>query len=266
VVICVGFDPKTEGEGSDRTFELPGGQDELIRQISSVNKNVIVVLTAGGNVDMTQWVDRIPVILHAWYPGQEGGTALAQILFGDYSPSGKLPVSFERRWEDNATFHSYYPENGQTHVKYSEGVFLGYRHFDRSPIKPLFAFGYGLSYTTYKYSGLSVTPAEGDLHEPVTVSFDLENTGQREGAEVAELYVGDAHASVPRPVKELKGFAKVNLKPGEKKRVTLTLDRRAFSFYDVKKSDWNAEPGEFTILVGGSSDNIHLQGKFVLAR
>jgi beta-glucosidase len=266
VVICVGFDPKTEGEGFDRTFHLPGGQDDLIGQISEVNKNTIVVLTAGGNVDMTQWIDQVPAVLHAWYPGQEGGTALAQILFGDYSPSGKLPASFERRWQDNPTLHSYYPEKGERRVQYSEGVFLGYRHFDRSETKPLFAFGYGLSYTTFGYGKLEVTPQTGNLSEPVSVSFDVRNTGNRAAAEVAELYVGDSHASVPRPVKELKAFAKVNLKPGEIKRVTFTLDRRAFSFYDVKKKDWSAEPGDFTILVGSSSDNIQLRSKFILTR
>jgi beta-glucosidase len=265
VIICVGFDPKTEGEGFDRTFQLPGGQDELIRQISAVNKNVIVVLTAGGNVNMTRWLDNIPVLLHAWYPGQEGGTALAEILFGDASPSGKLPVSFERRWEDNPAFHSYYPEKGGSRVQYSEGVFLGYRHYDRSETKPLFAFGYGLSYTTFAYGKLSVTQT-GNLNEPVSVSFDVTNTGRREGAEVAELYVGDSHASVPRPVKELKAFTKLSLKPGETRRVTLTLNRRAFSFYDVTKKDWNAEPGDFSILVGGSSDDIRLRGKFTLTR
>ena len=265
VIICVGFDPKTEGEGFDRPFQLPGGQDELIRQISAVNKNVIVVVTAGGNVDMTHWIDNVPSILHAWYPGQEGGTALAQILFGDTSPSGKLPASFERRWEDNPTFHSYYPEKGSNRVSYSEGVFVGYRGYDRSGTKPLFAFGYGLSYSTFAYSKLSVTPQSGNLNEPVSVSFDVKNMGHRVAAEVAEVYVGDAHASVPRPVKELKGFAKVDLKPGETRRVTLTLNRRAFSFYDVAKKDWSAEPGDFTILVGGSSDNIQLRGKFTLA-
>jgi beta-glucosidase len=264
VIICVGFDPKTEGEGFDRTFQLPGGQDELIRQISAVNKNVIVVLTAGGNADMTRWIDNVPAILHAWYPGQEGGMALAQILFGDYSPSGKLPTSFERRWEDNPTFRSYYPENGGNRVQYSEGIFLGYRHFDRSATKPLFAFGYGLSYTTFAYGKLSVTPQTGNLNEPVSVSFEVRNTGHRESAEVAEVYVGDSHAGIPRPVKELKAFAKVNLRPGESRRVTLTLERRAFSFYDLQKKDWSAEPGDFTILVGGSSDNIQLRGKFTL--
>jgi beta-glucosidase len=266
VIICVGFDPKTEGEGFDRTFQLPGGQDELIRQVSSVNKNVIVVLTAGGNVDMTRWIDNVPALLHAWYPGQEGGTALAEILFGDTSPSGKLPVSLERRWEDNPAFHSYYPEKGGSRVQYSEGVFLGYRHYDQSETKPLFAFGYGLSYTTFAYGKLSMTPQTGNLNEPVSVSFDVSNMGQRAGVEVAELYVGDSHASVPRPVKELKAFTKINLKPGETRRITLTLNRRAFSFYDVQKKDWSAEPGEFGILVGGSSDNIRLRGKFTLTR
>jgi beta-glucosidase len=266
VIICVGFDSKTESEGSDRPFQLPGGQDELIRQISAVNKNVIVVVTAGGNVDMTRWVNDVPVILHAWYPGQEGGTALAQLLFGDYSPSGKLPASFERRWEDNPVFHNYYPKPGENRVPYSEGVFLGYRYFDRSATKPLFPFGYGLSYTSFEYSKLSVSPQAGDLHDSVSISFDVKNTGQRSGAEITELYVGDSHSSVPRPVKELKAFAKVFLKPGESRRVTLTLSRRAFSFYDVQKKDWSAEPGEFAILVGSSSDNIRLQGKFILER
>ena len=269
-IVCVGFNPSLETEGADRTFALPGGQDELIRQVTSVNKNTIVVITAGGDVDMTHWIDAVPVILHMWYPGQEGGAALAQILFGDYSPSGKLPASFERRWEDNAAFRSYYPEHkakdNEKRVEYSEGVFIGYRHFDRSSVKPLFAFGYGLSYTTFGYSKLSLTPRSGNLNEPVRVSFDVKNIGRRPGAEIAQLYVGDAHSSVPRPVKELKGFAKVRLKPGETKRVSLTLDRRAFSYYDVNKESWKHEPGDFAILVGSSSDKIELEGMFRLSR
>jgi beta-glucosidase len=265
-IVCVGFTPSLEMEGADRTFALPSRQDELIRQVASVNRNTIVVITAGGNVDMTQWIDAVPGILHAWYPGQEGGRALAQILFGDYSPSGKLPASFERRWEDNPTFHSYYPRDGEKGVAYSEGIFIGYRHFDRSSIKPLFPFGYGLSYTTFEYGKLSVTPRSGDLSDPIMVSFDVKNSGRMPGAEIAELYVGDAHSSLPRPVKELKGFAKVHLNPGETKRVSLTLDRRAFSYYDVNKKDWNAEPGDFAILVGSSSEKIELKGSFTLSR
>ena len=264
VVLCVGFNPWLEGEGFDRTFRLPGGQEDLIRQIAAINKNVVVVLTAGGNVDMMGWLDKVPALIHAWYPGQEGGTALAQLLFGEFSPSGKLPVSFESRWEDNAVSSSYYPKPGETHVEYKEGVFLGYRHFDRSPVKPMFPFGFGLSYTNFAYSNLEVSPATGDLSKPVTVSFDLKNSGAVAGAEVAQLYVGDAHASLPRPVKELKGFARVSLQPGESRRVTLTLDRRAFSFYDVNKKGWSAEPGSFAIYVGSSSADIRLQSTFVL--
>jgi beta-glucosidase len=265
VVLCVGFDPNTEGEANDRTFRLPAGQDNFIEQIANVNKNVIVVLTAGGNVDMTRWIDKVPGLLHAWYPGQEGGTALAQILFGEYSPSGKLPVSFERRLEDGATFKSYYPQKGDKHVDYTEGVFVGYRHFDRSAIKPLFPFGYGLSYTSFKYSDLKITHEPDGGKDLAKISFAVKNIGSRAGAEIAELYVGDSHASVPRPIKELKGFAKVKLEPGETKQVTLALDRRAFSFFDVKNHDWTAEPGDFAILVGGSSANIQLQGVFKLA-
>ena len=264
VILCMGFDPSSESEGGDRTFRLPGGQDNFIQQIAEVNKNVVVVLTAGGNVDMTRWIDRVPALLHAWYPGQEGGTALAQILFGDYSPSGKLPASFERRWEDNPTFNSYYPKSGEKRVTYSEGIFLGYRNYDRSVVKPLFPFGFGLSYATFEYGGLRISPAAGNAGAPVTVTFTVKNIGAREGAEIAELYVGDSHAVVPRPVKELKGFAKVQLKPGETKRVTLSLDQRAFAYYDISKSDWKAEPGDFAILVGSSSAKIELQGNFTL--
>jgi len=261
VVLCVGFDPSTESEGGDRTFQLPGGQDAFIQQILAVNKSVIVVLTAGGNVDMTHWIEQVPALLHAWYPGQEGGTALAQILFGDYSPSGKLPTSLERLWKDNPTFSSYYPKDGEKRVTYSEGVFLGYRYYDHATVKPLFPFGFGLSYTTFQYNDLQITPTPAGGNVSVTVSFSVKNTGSREGAEIAEVYVGDPHSAVPRPVKELKGFAKVNLKPGESKRATLTLDRRAFSYYDVKTAGWTADPGDFAILVGSSSAKIELQGK-----
>ncbi len=266
VILCMGFDPSSEGEGFDRTFRLPAGQDAFIQQIAAINKNVIVVLTAGGNVDMTHWIDTVPGLIHAWYPGQEGGTALAQILFGEINPSGKLPATFERRWEDNAAFDSYYPKKAGKHIEYQEGVFLGYRHFDRSKVQPLFAFGYGLSYTTFQYSGLSISPSSADLSAPVNVSFNIKNNGPREGAEIAEIYVGDSHASVPRPVKELKGFAKLHLRSGETKRVTVSLDGRAFSFYDVEKNNWKAEPGKFSILVGSSSEKIELQGEFTLSQ
>ncbi len=279
VVLCVGFDPSTESEASDRTFTLPQGQDELIKEVLNANKNVIVVLTGGGAVDMSRWIDSTPALLHAWYPGQEGGAALAQILFGAANPSGRLPVSFERQREDNPTYNSYCDSTlgpapsgdkrdpsgaARGHVAYKEGIFLGYRHFDKTGVTPLFPFGYGLSYTTFKYSNLKITPASTKDNEPVTVTFYLRNTGDREGAEVAQVYVSDKHSKVERPVKELKGFAKVNLKPGESKTVTISLNRRAFSYYDVGGKKWKADPGDFSILVGSSSAKTELAGQVKL--
>jgi beta-glucosidase len=265
-IVLAGFDPTTESEGSDRTFSLPFGQDELIQAVAAANKKTAVVITSGGGVDMTKWIDQVPVIIEAWYPGQEGGTALAQLAFGDYSPSGKLPASFERRWEDDSSYKSYYPNvaSDPKGVKYTEGVFVGYRHFDKDGVKPLFPFGYGLSYTTFKYSNLSVTPAAFKQGQDVTVSFDVTNTGSREGAEIGEVYVGDKHASVPRPVKELKGFSKVDLKPGETKRVTVALNPRAFQYWDEKGKKWKADAGEFDVLVGPSSADVALTGKATL--
>jgi len=263
VVVAVGFDPDSESEGSDRTFRLPPGQEQLIQEMAATNKNTIVVVTAGGAVDMSSWLDRVPAVLQSWYPGQEGGTALAEVLFGDVNPSGRLPVTFERRWEDNPVHDSYYPEAGTNRILYKEGLFVGYRGYDHSGKKPLFPFGYGLSYTAFAYRNLSVVPTapEGNF----SVSFDVTNTGKREGAEVAQVYVGDKHAKVPRPAKELKGFVKVNLRPGETRRVTVTLDRRALSYYDVSSKQWRAEPGKFEVFVGRSAEQIELEGKLTLA-
>jgi len=261
VVLAVGFDPDSETEGADRTFQLPPAQDELINQIAAANKNTIVSITSGGAVDMTAWIDHVPAIYETWYAGQEGGTALAQLLFGDYSPSGKLPVSFERKLEDNPAYASYYPKTGDRKVNYTEGIFEGYRGYDKSQTKPLFPFGFGLSYTTFAYKNLSITPAAISGDQTVTVTFDITNTGSRAGVEVAQVYVGQPNSRVPRPVKELKGYAKVTLNPGETKSVTVTLDRRAFSYYDVKAHDWTADPGEFNIVVGSSSAKAELTGK-----
>jgi beta-glucosidase len=265
VILCMGFGPDSEGEASDRTFRLPGGQDAFIQQVASVNKNVVVVLNAGGGVDMTKWMDQVPVILHAWYPGQEGGAALAQLLFGKFSPSGKLPLTFERRLEDNPSFHSYYPQKGDKHIEYSEGIFVGYRGYEKQNIRPLFPFGFGLSYTTFAYSDLKIAPVSKTNGALLEVAFKVKNTGSREGDEIAELYVGDSHAPVPRPPKELKGFAKVSLRPGESKELSISLDQRAFSYYDLARHDWYARPGDFSILVGSSSSDIRLQGRHSLA-
>ena len=262
VIVAPGFDTDSEGESSDRTFRLPPGQDELVNQIAAVNKKTIVVMTSGGGVDMTAWVDRVPALLEAWYPGQDGGAALAQLLFGDFNPSGRLPISIERRWEDNATHDSYYPKDGGTKVEYTEGAFVGYRHFDKSTVKPLFPFGYGLSYTSFAYKNLTISPPSSD--QQVSVAFDVTNTGTRGGADIAEVFVGDQHAPVPRPVKELKGFARVNLNPGETRNVTIKLDQRAFSYYDVKSHGWTVAPGDFDIFVARSATDIELSGKVAI--
>ena len=269
VIVAVGFDPETESEGADRTFRLPPGQEQLIQEMEAANKNVVVVITSGGAVDMRSFVDHVPAILQAWYPGQEGGTALAEILFGDVNPSGRLPVSFERQWEDNPVHDSYYPAAGTKRVVYKEGVFLGYRGYAHNGKKPLFPFGYGLSYTSFAYSNLSVAPGvtKGGSNNYwwSEIAFDVTNTGQREGAEVAQVYIADKHSKVERPPVELKGFVKVNLKAGEKRRVTLMLDKRALSYYDAGSRQWRSDPGDFQVLIGSSSENIQLRGWLTLA-
>jgi beta-glucosidase len=261
VILAAGFDPDIETEGGDRAFELPPAQDELINQVAAANQNTIVVITSGGAVDMHRWLDQVPALFEGWYSGQDGGIALAELLFGDYNPSGKVPISFERRWEDNATYDSYYPRGSEKHVSYTEGVFLGYRHFDKNGIKPLFPFGYGLSYTSFSYKNLAITPARVSGDAPVTVSFDITNTGPRPGAEVAEVYVGEENSKVERPVKELKGFKKVLLAPGETRHVSVSLNRRAFSYFDVTDHTWKSDATNFQIYVGHSSAQIDLLGR-----
>jgi beta-glucosidase len=265
VLIASGFDNGSESEGGDRTFDLPIGQDELIREISAANPKTIVAVTSGGNVDSSGWIDHIPACLEAWYGGEQGGTALAEVLFGAVNPSGHLPATFERRAEDNPSFANYYPEGDTRRVLYKEGVFVGYRGYEHNGTKPLFPFGYGLSYTTFKYSNLKVAPEAGAAGVHYTVSFDVSNTGKREGATVAQIYVSDTHASVPRPPKELKGFKRVALKPGETQRVTVPLDGRSFAYYDVSTKGWRIAPGSFGILVGDSSDNITLKNAVTLS-
>jgi len=265
VVVAAGFDQESESEGADRTFSLPPGQDELIKEMAAANKNTIVVVTSGGSVDMNAWVDRVPAIIEAWYPGQQGGTALAEVLFGDVNPSGRLPVSFERRWEDNPVHDNYYAEKGTRRIVYKEGVFVGYRGYEHASIKPLFAFGSGLSYTTFKYANLTIKRASDGTVGTFDVSFDVKNTGARDGADVAQVYIGSPHTTVPRPAKELKGFSKVFLRPGESQRVTITLEPRSFTYYDVDSKQWRADAGQFDVLVGSSSDQIELRSKIELA-
>jgi beta-glucosidase len=275
VVVAVGFDAKTEHEGADRTFTLPPGQDALIEAAAAANPRTIVTITAGGGVDTSRWLDKVPVLLHTWYPGQEGGTAVAQILFGRHDPEGKLPVSFDRSWDENPSSKWYYgdPKDNTTlhtigedgkpldytieHIKYGDKLMVGYRYWTTTGKHPLFPFGFGLSYTTFKFSTLDVL-ASAASGSAVTVSFDVTNSGSVAGAEVAELYVSDPSAQVDRPERELKGFAKVHLDPGETRHVTISLDARSFSYWDEPAHRWIIDPGKFIVRVGDSSENTPL--------
>ena len=261
VVVPVGFDALQETEGWDRTFGLPPGQNELIQKISAVNKNVVVVITSGGGVDMSPWIDNVSGVLQTWYAGQEGGTALAEILYGESNPSGRLPVTFERKASDNPTFNNYYPQTANK-IDYKEGVFVGYRGYEKNNVKPLFPFGFGLSYTDFKYGNLAVKPLSDGRFE---ISFDITNIRDRAGADTAQIYVGNKpNSQVSRPIKELKGFEKVVLRAGEMKRVAIILDQRAFTYFDVISKKWRAGAGNYEILVGRSSAEIVLNGKATL--
>jgi beta-glucosidase len=255
-----------DSEGTDRRdLKLPGGQDELLEKIVRANPKTVVIFNGGGAVEMGSWLSKTPALLYAWYGGLEAGNALAHVLFGDVNPSGKLPCTFPKQLMDSPAhaLNAYPGTNGvETYV---EGLLVGYRWFDAKKIEPLFPFGYGLSYTTFKYSGLKLVPDKDTKNPSVTVEFEIANTGKREGAEAAQIYVQELNPSVTRPVKELKGFAKVSLKPGEKRKVSVRLDRSAFAFYDPAKNGWVAEKGVFKILVGSSSRDIHLLGNYHLA-
>ncbi len=245
----------TEGEGNDRpSMNLPGTQDALIQAVAAVNKNTIVVLNNGTPVEMTKWLKEVPGLIEAWFPGQEGGAALAAILFGDVNPSGKLPTTLAAAREDYPDFGHFPGVLG--HVDYTEGIYVGYRHFDKAQIAPLFPFGYGLSYTTFRYGPITLSRAALAPAGTLTASVNVSNTGKRAGAEVVELYVHDPAPKIDRPVRELKGFQKVWLGPGETKAVSLTLTPRAFAYCDVPHKQWKADAGRYEIEIGASSRDI----------
>lgn len=258
VICCLGLDGSIELEGRDRPFDLPYGQDRLVSELLQVNPNVVVVLHAGGGVGMTSWIDRVPAVLHAFYPGQEGGNALAHILSGKVNPSAKLPFTIEKRWEDSPACGNYDETRREKKVYYREGIFTGYRGYEYHQVQPLFPFGYGLSYTSFSYSNLDVR-VDDRKNVKVTVRFSVRNEGSREGDEVVQLYVSDPKSGEPRPVKELKGFDKVHLKPGETKTVTLHLTRDDFMYFSGKKRKWVFEKGDYIIRVGASSQDIRLE-------
>lgn len=267
VVVSVGFDKQTEKEDHDRTFSLPDGQDEMIEFALANNDNVVVVIYAGGGVDMSRWQDKVSAIVMGWYPGQEGGLAIARMLAGEISPSGRLPISIEARPEDNPTYDNYYVEKPMTkrghstlNVTYGEGIFVGYRGYEKKGVSPLYPFGHGLTYTSFEYSDLMVS-RNGD---GVDVTLTVTNTGNFDAAEVVQIYVGEDNPCVARPAKELKGYDKVFIPKGESAVVTVRLPRSAFAFYDVDIHDWRINPGSFTIMVGASSQDIKLKEHIIL--
>ena len=269
-LVFVGLSDEWESEGFDRPdMELVGDQAALIEKVAAANANTVVVLNTGSPITMN-WLDKVAAVVQAWYPGQECGHAIADVLFGDVNPSGRLPQTFPKRLEDNPAYINYPGENGRVH--YGEGIFVGYRYYDKKKIEPLFPFGYGLSYTTFAYRNLRLSASDTstglsarvDADEGLRVSVDVQNTGARAGQEVVQLYVRDLESSLMRPEKELKAFAKVNLEPGQTKTVTLTLNRESLAYYDDGEQQWVAEAGEFEVLVGSSSRDIRASAGFTL--
>jgi beta-glucosidase len=256
VVIFAGLSNFFEGGANDRTdITLPGDQDLLIREIAKINPNTVVVLINGSAVAMP-WVNEVNAILEAYYPGQEGGNAIANVLFGRVNPSGKLPETFPVKLSDNPAYGNYPGENHS--VNHEEGIFVGYRHYESKGIEPLFPFGHGISYTTFGYSNLKITK-KGDSF---VASFQIQNTGNVGGAEVAQLYIRDVVASELRPAKELKNFEKIFLETGQTKEVSFEITDEDLSFFSEKQNKWIVEPGEFEALIGSSSQDIRLKGNF----
>jgi len=257
-----------QSEGRDQSISLSGNQNELVQSVAEANPRTVVIVKSGSAILMP-WVDSVPAILESWYPGEEDGNAVAAVLFGDFNPSGKLPMTFPRNLEDlPASTPEQYPGVGGV-AHYSEGVFVGYRHYDAHGVDPLFAFGHGLSYTSFVYNNLAITPSSASfINDPAqtfAVELDVTNAGSYAGGEVVQLYVGmPATENVPQPPQQLKGFQKVYLNPGDTIHVQLLLDARSLSYWDITTHNWLAAPGTYQIIVGSSSRDTRLQGEIVV--
>lgn len=261
-LVVAALPEKVESEGYDREdLSLPGDQNELIQRVAAANPHTVVVLLNGGPVNMP-WLDQVGAVVEAWYTGQECGAAIAAVLLGEVNPSGKVPMTFPARLEDTPSFIHDPGENGQ--VRYGEGIFVGYRYYDKKDILPLFPFGHGLSYTTFTYRDLRFSLPEISPTETLEITLEVENTGSMPGQETVQVYIRDVEASVIRPCKELKAFQKVALQAGEKCTLHFTLTPQDLSFYSTASHTWIAEAGAFEILVGSSSRDIRLQGVFHL--
>ena len=255
-VVVVGTDNNYEGEELDPPdLHLPGDQEKLIQAVAAANPHTVVVLNCGTPLLTGSWLPRVSGLLETWYSGQEAGSAAADILFGEVNPSGRLAGTWANEREDYSDWTNY-PGAGHF-VRYMEGVYVGYRHFDQAHIKPLFPFGYGLSYTTFAYSHLQM-PSVQQIGAPATVHVSVQNTGKRAGDEIVQLYLRPLSPRVDRPLRELKSFARVSLRPGETKTVILTLGPTAFAYWDTKKHDWQTDPGAYALDVGASSRDICL--------
>ena len=262
VIYFGGLNHGLDREAEDRPdMTLPSAQDRAIEELAQVNPKTIVFLIAGSAVEMP-WVEQVNSVVWGWYGGMFVGEAYADILFGDVVPSGKMPITLPRSLADNP--HVMLDDYNAEDCLYKEGVFIGYRWFTKQKIKPLFSFGHGLSYSSFQFSDLRLSKSSIDQSESVDVIFTITNTGDVRGAEVAQLYVEDIEASVPRPEKELKGFKKVFLDAGESQDVKITLSKKELSFWDETSGQWKAEPGRFKVLLGSSSDDIHLRSEFEL--
>lgn len=261
VVAFIGHSSASEGEASDRSFKLPSHSEKLIKEAQQSATPIVAVVNGGGNIYMQDWEPGLKGLIWGWYGGQEAGTAMAEVLLGDLSPSGKLPVTFEKEWEDNPSYNSYYDPDGDKHVEFTEGVFIGYRGYDKLNRTVQYPFGYGLSYTTFKLSDIQTTNLS-DNDNLLEVSFKIKNTGSMAGAEVVQLYVNKQEASpVERPLRELKDFEKIYLQPNEEKTITMTLEKDAFSYYSVEKKDFVVDNGRYKIELGTSSRDIKLSAE-----
>jgi len=277
VIICTGFNERSEGEGHDRPFQLPAEENKLIEKVSGINGNTAVIVLSGSGIEMP-WINKVKALLYAWFPGQAGSVAAAEILFGKVNPSGKLPISIEKLWKNNAAYETYDTSHailnakplfslyGEEHMvfnmPYKEGIFTGYRHYDRYQIQPQFEFGFGLSYSNFTISDMKLSKELIKGDDRLIVSVKVKNSSDRKGKETVQLYIHDIESSLIRPVKELKAFKKVELNAGEEKVVELEISKKELSFYNPDLKKWVCEDGKFEALIGNSSRNITCRKEF----
>ena len=282
VLYCAGFTEVEESEVWDRSWSLVENEGRIIKHVSALNPNTIVIITAGGGLETESWIHSVPAVLHSLYLGQSVGTAISEVIFGIINPSGKLPFTMAKQWADFASTKNYvqHPEkmnplrawgppgiNGIRKiwtVDYQEGLMVGYRHFDTNQVAPQFPFGFGLSYTQFTLAGLSLSTKEMTREESIIIKLHITNTGKRPGAEVVQLYLRDIESSLFRPIKELKAFNKIFLEPGDTKEIQFVITESHLQFFDPTSHRWVSESGFFEVLIGTSSRHISLKERFEL--